>query len=66
MKRQQISIGLESDLLEAVERYQNRQQVPPSRSRAIEALIRLGLQAADPQLGLALQLPKPSTSENPG
>jgi hypothetical protein len=58
-KKPQVSVGLDPGLYEAVEDYRNRQPIPPSRSRALEMLIRLGIQVADPQLGLDLKQPPP-------
>lgn len=54
MAKQQITISLEPDVLDAVDSYRTQLPIPASRSRAVEALVRSALLKLNPQLDLGL------------
>ncbi len=50
MAKQQITITVEQQLLDAIELYRQRQSpIVPSRNKVIELLLKTGLEALDPQ-----------------
>jgi hypothetical protein len=54
MARTQISVALEPAILEGVDAYRLSLPVEISRSKAVEALVKQALKAADKQLPLGL------------
>ena len=63
MTKKQITVQLDEALLEEVATYIEALPVNVSRSAAIEALVRLGILASNPQLRLGLSSSQPVRSQ---